>query len=148
MATLNTWNYFSLVAQGTEATGKQGTSTDDPLTPFPITVTGTRHTAVGSIADDAIATIWDEDDDNPTDFDFLHFWADQDCFLQIIGTATNTIFPVKAKVPFTLSGNTILAAADTTVMTAGVEPTLTAIDSIVVSNMSGSTLNYVASIID
>lgn len=148
MATLNITNFFELDSQGAVKTGKQGTSTDGPKTPFPVTVTGLCHQITGTVADDAIETIWDEDSDTPADFDYLHFWADQDCYLQIIGAATNVIFPIEAKVPFVLSANTMLAAADTTAMTAGVAPSVAAIDSIIVSNMSGSALNYVASIID
>lgn len=148
MATLNIWNYFSLNSQGAEKTGKQGTSTDDPKTPFALTVDGKSYQSTGQVADDAIETIWDEDSDTPTDFDFFHFWSDQDCYLQIIGATTNFIVEIEAKVPFVLSSDAILAAANTTVMTAGVAPSTEAIDSIVVSNMSGSTMNYVASIID
>ncbi len=148
MATLNIWEYFSVVSQGTEKTGKQGTSTDAPQTPFAVTVDGLVHQVTGQVDDDEIQTIWDEDDDAPGDMAYFHFWADQDCYLQIIATATNVVFPILAKVPFVLSGNTLLAAANTTPLVAGATPSTTEIDSIIVSNVSGSTLNFVASIVD
>lgn len=148
MATLNITNFFNLLSQGAEKTGKQGTITDAFQTPFAITVTGTCHQITGSLATAAVATPWDEDDDLPADFDYIHFWSDQACYLQIITTATNFIIPILAKVPFVLSGNTALAAANTTPMSAGVTPSTTAIDSIVISNVSGTTMNYTLSIID
>lgn len=148
MATLSVWNHFTLPSQGVEKTGKHGTITDAVQTPFDITVTGTCHQATGTIADDEIATIWDEDDDAPAGFDFCHIWTDQDCYLQVIGAATSFVVSITAKVPFVLSSDSILAAASTTPMTAGVAPSVEDIDSLVLSNMSGSTMNYVASFVD
>lgn len=148
MASLNTWCYFSLDSGGGETTGKQGSTTDAPQVPFPITVDGYVHKTQGIIADDAIGTIWDEDEDSPVDFSYCHIWTDQDCFLQVIMTATSFTIPILAKVPFTLAGNTGLGAASTTPMTAGVAPSVTAIDSLILSNLSGSAMNFVATFVD
>ena len=154
-ATLSILNSYSMSSQGHTHTGKQGAASDAATTSFDLTasttpaITGTAHEVTGSLATATVVTIWDEDDDKPSDFDYMHLWADQDCYLQFIGTTTNFIVKVAAKVPFTISGyDNLLAAADTTAITGGTEPTLTDIDSIILGNYSGSTLNYRASIID
>lgn len=148
MATLSIWNYFSLPVQGSENTGKQGSSTDAPQTSFDITVTGTIDKITGSLATATVRTLFDDDADFPIDWDYLHYWADQDSYIQIIGSATNVILKVEAKVPFVLSFDSMLAAANTTIITGGTEPTLTDIDSIVIGNYSGSTMNFTFAVVD
>jgi hypothetical protein len=149
MATLKITHNISLEVQGNTFRAKQGTSTDDFDEPFEYTVTGTLHSMVGSLATASVVTVYDDDNDSPADFDYAYFWADQDCYIQIIGSGTNVVFKVEAKIPFDIPGfDTMLAAADTTAITGGTEPTLTDIDSIVVGNYSGSTMNYVFYAID
>lgn len=148
MATLSIFNRFTMELLGVEHSGKQGSADSEPEDSFDITVDGSIQEQAGSLATAAVRTLWDEDDDNPAGFDYLYFWSDTDCYLQLIGQTTNFIVKVEAKVPYTLSTNQILAAANTTAMSAGVTPSVEAIDSIVLANVSGSTLNYVCSVID
>lgn len=148
MATLNIINNFSIEVNGVEFSGKQGPAADDFNEEYGKTVDGYVQPQIGNLATGAVRTLWDEDDDNPTGFDFLYFWADQDCYLQLIGQTSNTQILVKAKEPFTLSSDQIICAANTTVMSAGVTPSVEAIDSVVVSNVSGSAANYTFYVID
>lgn len=146
MATLNIWNYASLVSQGSEKTVKQGTYTDTPQTPFALTVTGTCEDPTGSLATATVRTIYDSSTQFPATFDFTHYWADQNSYIQFVFAATNVILPVLAKVPFNLAPLAAslvgLAVADTTIITGGAEPTLTNLSKVVIGNYSGSTMNY------
>lgn len=152
MATLNLTNFFSLVAQGTERTGKQGTSTDAFQTPFPVTVTGTGEFLTGSLATATVRTIHDDTTDFPASIDYLYYWADQNSYIQLVFATTNVILPVLAKVPFVLgplAANLVgLAAANTTIITGGTQPTLTDLDKVVIGNYSGSTMNFSFAVID
>lgn len=143
MSTLNVWNYMSHSLVGGETTAKQGTTTDDPLTPFAITAAGSECNLKGTLTTATVKTLWDEDSDFPATFLYAHFWSDQICYLQLIAQSTQVIHRIAAKQPFVLPGySTILPAANTTIMDGGTEPTLSQIDSIVIGNYSGSTLNY------
>lgn len=149
MATLKIINNFEISSQGLDFTGKQGASTDDFDDAFEFSVSGTVHQVLGSLATATVVTVYDDDDDVPADWDYLYFWADGDCYIQIIGSGTNVIFKVEATMPFVLPGfDSILAAADATKITGGSEPTLTDIDSIVIGNYSGSTINFLFAVID
>jgi hypothetical protein len=149
MATLSIVNNFSLDSQGRTRTGKQGDDEAAFDTAMDVTVSGTCHEVIGSLATASIVTVYDDDNDVPADWDYLYFWSDQDCYIQIIGSGTNVIFKVEANVPFVLPGfDTMLAAADTTAITGGTEPTLTDIDSIVIGNYSGNTMNFQFVVID
>ena len=147
--TLSIRNNFRFVTQGLTLTGKQGASTETIDTDLDITVGGQVHHVIGSLATATVVTVYDDDNDTPADWDYLYFWADQDMYIQLIGSATNVIFKIEATQPFVLPGfDTLLAAADTTIITGGSEPTLTDIDSIVLGNYSGSTANYLFAVID
>ena len=155
MATLSIINSFSMASQGVTRTGKQGAAANSATTAFDLTasttpaIAGTIHSVTDTLATATVVTIWDEDSDSPVDFDYFHVWADQIFYVQVIGTATNFIVKVAAYVPFVLAGfDDILAAADTTIITGGAEPSVTAVDSIVLGNYSGTTMNYVASFIN
>ena len=149
MATLSIINNFSLPTQGRTITGKQGASTDASTTAFAYTVSGTVHEVIGSLATASVATVYDDDNDVPADWDYLYFWADYDCYIQIIGPTMNVIFKVEATIPFVLPGfDSINAAANATEITGGTEPTMSDIDSIVIGNYSGSTMNYHFIVID
>lgn len=149
MATLSMISNFSLPTQGRTLTGKQGASTAGFNEALEITVSGTVHEVIGSLTTATVVTVYDDDNDVPADWDYFYFWADQDIYVQIIGSGTNAILKVEATNPFWLSGfDTILAAADTTAITGGTEPTLTDIDSIVLGNYTGTTANYHAIFID
>lgn len=149
MATLNLWNYFEMSSQGIVKAGKQGLAADAPGDGLAVTVTGTAHHVTGSLATATAVTVWDDDDDAPADWDYLFFWADQDLYIQLIGSGSNVVFKIEATQPFVLPGfDTLLAAASTTAITGGTEPTLTDIDSVVLGNYSGSTANYLFCVID
>lgn len=152
MSTLSITNFFSLPSQGSEKTGKQGSASSDPKTPFDVTVSGTGHFLTGSLATATARTIYDDDDDAPSDFNYTHFWSDQNCYIQLIFASTNVVLPVLAKVPFCLAPLTAglvgLAAANTTPITGGAEPTLTDLDSVVIANYSGTTMNFTFAAID
>ena len=149
MATLSIINNFELTSQGRTRTGKQGAAADGADEPLDVTVSGTVHEVIGSLATASVVTVYDDDNDVPADWDYLYFWADQDCYLQVIGSGTNVTFKVEATQPFVLPGfDTVLAAADTTAITGGTEPTLTDIDSVVIGNYSGNTMNYHFCVID
>jgi len=141
MSTLNIWNSMSHVLVGGETTAKQGTTTDDPRTPFAITAAGHEYDLKGTLATATVKTAWDEDSNFPATFLYAHFWADQICYLQLIAQSTNVIHKIAAKQPFVLPGySSLLAAANTTIIAA--EPTVSQIDSIALGNWSGSTLNF------
>lgn len=148
MATLNIVNNFEMTSQGISVTGKQGDADDGFSTAKTVSVTGTHHTVAGVLATAAVVTVFDDDDDVPADWDYLYLWADQDVYIQIIGSGTNVVLKVEAEVPFVLSFDSMLAAADTTKITGGTEPTLTDIDAIVIGNYSGNSANFLFSVID
>lgn len=146
--TLSIVNNFSLEANGRTITGKQGAATENFDTALEVDVDGTAHDVIGSLATATVVTVYDDDNDVPIDWDYAFFWGDQDFYIQIIGSGTNVIHKVEAYQPFVLPGfDSMLAAADTTIITGGAEPTLTDIDSIVIGNYSGETLNYQATFI-
>lgn len=150
MSTLSIINNFELDSNGRVKSGKQGAADDGADEPYEgLTVSGTCHLVEGSLATATVVTVYDDDNDVPADFDYLYLWCDQAVYIQIIGSGSNAIFKVAAKVPFVLSGfDTVLAAADTTAITGGTEPTLTDIDSVVIGNYSGNTANYLFAVID
>lgn len=148
-ATLKIINNFEITTQGVTYTGKQGLAADSADEAFEVTVDGTVHHVTGSLATATVVTVYDDDNDVPIDWEYLFFWADQDCYIQLIGAATNVIFKIEAKEPFVLPGfDSLLAAADTTAITGGSEPSVADIDSIVIGNYSGNTMNYVFAVID
>ncbi len=141
-ATLSIVSNFSLPTQGRTLTGKQGAAANDFDEAFTVSVAGTVHNIIFSAADNTVKTLWDDDDDLPATFDYGYFWADQDCFLQLVATATHVIFKILATVPFWIPGfGSLLAAANTTPMVTGADPVVTALDSILCLNRSGTTLN-------
>jgi hypothetical protein len=149
MATLSITNNFELDSNGRLKTGKQGLAASGFGTPLEITVTGTCHFMEGSLATATVITVWDDDNDFPADFDYLYLWADQDLYIQLIGSAGNVTIKVEATQPFVLPGfDTILPAANTTLITGGTEPTMEDIDSVALGNYSGNTANYLFAVID
>lgn len=149
MASLEIISNFSLTSQGIVKVGKQGAAADAATDPLSVTVTGTCHYLTGVLATATVNTVYDDDDDFPIDWDYLYFWSDQICYIQIVGSGSNVILKVAVTVPFWLPGyDSVLAAANTTIITGGAEPTLTDIDSVVIGNYSGSAMNYVFAVID
>jgi hypothetical protein len=149
MATLSIINTISLESQGRTTIGKHGTADDGMTTALEVDVTGTKHEVIGSLATAAVATVYDDDDDVPADWDYAFYWADQDSYIQIIGPTMHVVFKVEAYQPFVLPGfDGLTAAANSTAITGGAEPSPSDIDSIVIGNYSGSTMNYQFVLID
>ncbi len=147
--TLSIVNNFSLLAQGMYQYGKQGLADDTPATALAISVNGTCHRVNGSLATAAVVTVYDDDDDVPADWVYLYYWADQISYIQIIGSATSAVFKIAAYQPFVLPGyDSILGAASTTPIAGNSEPVVTDIDSIVLGNYSGNTMNYLFAVIN
>lgn len=137
--------FFEMTVRGKTISIFQGTSdTGTSGTPFTISVDGNVHDGHFTLATATALTIWDDDDDSPTDFDILFFVATQNMFLQVINSATSWTVPILAGVPFILAPKTdaltakSLGAASTTAMS-GSAPSVTEIDSIVIQNNSGTT---------
>lgn len=142
-ATLKILNSFEMAAQGRTFTGKQGPAIGAVDDTFDVTMTGLVHERIGTLATAAIATPYDSSNDLPATFSYLYLWADQDIYIQIIGSASHAIFKVDATNPFIMPGfGSVLGAANTTAIAGGSEPTVTAVGKIVLGNYSGNTANY------
>ena len=142
-ATLKIIDNMEVTIGGVTFRIQQGASGTNVKTADEVSVTGQCHYVASTLATATVITVWDDDNDFPIDFQYLKYKADQDSYIQIVGSATNAIFKVEANKVFSLSGfDTILAAADTTIITGGTEPTLTDIDNITIGNYSGETMNY------
>lgn len=149
MATLSIINTFELVAQGLSVIGKQGLAASLVTDVYDITVSGTTHHVVGSLATATVVTVYDDDDDSPADWDYLFYWADQISYIQIIGPTMSVVFKIAAYQPFVLPGyDSLTAAASATAITGGSEPSPSDIDSVVLGNYSGTTMNYLFAVID
>lgn len=149
MATLKIINTFEFSALGQKLSGKHGLAEDSSGLPLEVDVEGLAHYIPFSLATAAVQTVYDDDSDVPDDWVYLYLWADQDIYIQLIGSSTNVIFKVEAYQPFVLPGfDSLLAAADTTIITGGSEPSLQDIDSVVIGNYSGSTVNGIFAVIE
>lgn len=144
MATLSIISNFEIAVRGKTTSAWQGTSEDAlQTTAFDVTVDGNVHGGPFTLETATARTVWDDDDDAPTDFDFLYYVASVNTFIQIICSATSFTIPVLAGVPFILAPKTdsltakALGAATTTAMS-GSSPSVTEIDSVVIQNNSGS----------
>ena len=140
MATLKILGSTSLTTQGSTFACKQGPTTAGFMVPLEVTITGTAHGGPNTLATATAVTLWDDDDDSPVDWDAFAYCGDQDAHLQFIGTATNIILGVRANMPFLMGKDLVLGAANTTAMSSA--PSTTAVDSIVLFQASGSTMNY------
>lgn len=141
-------NNYTASIDGNTYTGKQGEVDDALSKEYAITVTQPAHIVPFTLAHDSKVTLWDDDDDVPASFDYFFLVADGDLFLQLVGTTTNVTLKVKAKVPFVLSYNSILAAANTTDLSTGADPSVTALDHVLVLNRSGNSVKGLASFFD
>lgn len=149
MASLNILNRFSVVGTGAvEHSGKQGAVADGVNDELVVTVSGDVHQVSGTLATAAVRTVYDNDDDAPTSWNYLWFWCSVDMYLQIILATGNLIHKVLATTPFNMSWPSALVAANTTVIAGGVEPTLEAVDSIVIGNYSGGSGTFNFAVVD
>jgi hypothetical protein len=148
-ATLTIINQFLLNNQGLNQFAKQGPATGLITDAFTIPgINGTIHSRINTLATATAATVYDSANDLPATFQYLFFWSDVAMDLQLIGSATNFIVPITALVPFACAGGTLLAAANTTPITGGSAPALTAIAKAVIGNYSGGNGNYVFGVIN
>jgi len=153
--TLDIITNFDLEAEGISLLGKQGSSdsaftdsyrvSDDAT----ITITGNSHRFANTLATATAVLAYDSSSSPIATFDYGHFWADVDMYIQIISAATNVIFKVRAKCPEVIPGyGKLLAAANTTPITGGAEPSVAAVAKIYLGNYSGGTGNYILTLID
>lgn len=142
MATLNIQNRFEVLAQGGLVTGREAPSALGNPPNYGLSVTGLADKQVGSLATAAVVTLWSASVGRPSSWTYFHVVADQNVDLQLVGTGSNVILALLANVPFTLGVQSLLAAASTTAITGGAQPSLTTIQSINLGNYSGSTANY------
>lgn len=147
-ATLEILDTFDVEINGVAYSGKQGAAADNDDTPFEVTLTGQIHNTGTTLATATVAKAWDKDTHFPITFLQLYFWYDQDVYLQFVTAATNVIIKCTAKTPYRLTYNGLLAAANTTDITGGAEPTLAALDHINVGNYSGNTANYLLAVMN
>lgn len=144
--TLTITNNLTFETEGETLTAKAGPATVEDITePYEITgltMNGTGHKVVASLATATGLTIWDEDDDSPANWQYCHIRTDQNVYVQLIGQTSQVSFLVTAHIPYTLTNDQMLAAANTTALAA--EPTLEDIDSVRIWNQSGSTVKIVA----
>ncbi len=143
-ATINIIDNFSVEIDGITYSGKQGEAADSATDEYGISITGDAHVVPFTLATATAHTIFDDDDDFPIDFSFMFIWCDQDIYIQVIGSATCFTVKQLAKVPFKLTYDSILAAANTTPITGGSEPAVTDVDSVVLGNYSGTSARGLA----
>lgn len=142
MATLYTNTFFEVVLQGLRTTGKQGAAANAPGEPLATTVTGLALDATGTLATAAVKTLFDANSPVQT-WSYGFLWADQICYLQLVGATTSAVFKLAATQPLVIPGyQTVLGAAATTAITGGAEPAVETVSKLVLGNYSGSTLNY------
>jgi hypothetical protein len=152
---LNIVNNYDLEAQGISLVGKQGNITDAVDDPYNIasdttvTIAGNRMNPGGTLATASVQLVYDASVAPLATFDYGHFWADQDACIQLITSATEVRFHVRAKVPFVIPGfGKMVASAGTSAIAGNSEPTYTTIAKIYVGNYSGNSMNYILTLID
>ena len=133
---------------GSLVTAKQGTPTSAFLDPYNIVATGQSKQVASQLATATVITIYDDSVDSPTDFIYMHYWADQTTYLQAITAATNFVLKLGAYIPFCFGGfNAMLAAANTNVITGAATPSTADIKKVLLGNYSGTTVNYVFTVV-
>lgn len=138
---------FSMTVLGKEVVGQQGDGTDGFDDVFTVSVNGERHIMDAVLATATAVKVWDNDTHKPTAFQFLFIVADQAVTIQVVGSATNFSIKQTAGVPFVMTLDNILAAANTTDIS-GTEPTWEDIDHVVIQNNSGNDMNYFVAVIN
>ena len=145
--TLKIYNTIELVSTltGGITVAKHGAASLSRSTAYELSLTnGLVFDVWHTLLNNAVVTLWDDDNQFPDTFENLWFWADQDCYLQLINNSigTNVVLKLIKLQPFTLSSESFVATANTTLIAGGAEPTADTMDSIALGNYSGSTLNY------
>lgn len=143
--------------QGIEIKGKQGAALDAETKAFEITVAGTVHKRIGTLATAAGVILYQANattvdtvtgDDFPATFDYGFFWCDQLVQLQLITDTPDgsVVFDVPALEPFVIPEGTMLITATDARLAAAAATT--PIDMIFLRNDSGNTANYMLVLID
>jgi hypothetical protein len=147
LADLKVVNTISMSTQGISVDGKQGTAANPAATPLTITVSGTVHKVIGTLTSGTEVLAYDAGaTDYPATWDYMFFWCDQKCQIQLITGATEVTIEAAQYAPQVLSTGKHLASAGTGANSA--EATLAAITSINLGQYSGSTANYVLILVD
>jgi hypothetical protein len=143
--------------EGVDITGntfvaKQGGAADDFGEGVDVTVTGYKQQPANALATGSARKLFDDDEDAPTDPLYFHLWTagswtTEVVWVQIIGVTSNFVIPVYPEVPWVLRGNRILAAANTTALDGSAAPSTEDIDSIVLVNRSGASIDYCLTIV-
>lgn len=155
-ATLNILNNFNFSGANTAAgptMGWQGPAIGLPGTALNVgsvagllssatSLTGLHYYDTGTLATATALKIYDSSVFKPATFNYAWIWVDQQpSALQFITSATNFSVNMLPGVPFTLSLNTILAAANTTPIGSSA-PSTTAVATIYIGNYSGNPMNW------
>lgn len=141
-ATLRIIHTFQLLSdRGGDCSGKHGTNASNPKDPLKISLDGKRHHVASDVANEGNVVLWENaENDEPTTFDLMYFWADQDVWLEFIDDTDSVAFLIRQYVPFSLGYDDIsITPADTTPSTGATAPTNENIDKINVHNVSGET---------
>lgn len=154
-ASLNIIDSFSAVAaMGQSIVGNQGVAGNPASTPINYsaisltgvfgspTFMGTSYGEYGTLATATALKIYDSSVMKPATWNFFWLWSDQPLYVQFIGSATNFVTQILPSVPFKMIVDGLLAAANTTPITGGSTPTLTAIATVYIANYSGTTANW------
>lgn len=145
-ASIEVIDNFSVTIDGVTYTGKQGNTTDAPTDSYGVTITGDSDVVPFTLATATVRLLYDASVDFPATFSYFFFWGDQDCYIQVIGSATNFSVKWLAKVPFKLTYGSMLGVASTSVITGGGAPSTTTVTKILVGNYSGTSMRGLSAI--
>lgn len=142
-------NFTGTLQGGATLVGKQGLAANGMADTYSPTITGLGKQFQSQLATATVVTVYDNSVDSLAAFIYLHYWADQATYIQLITAATNVKIKLGAYIPFSFGGYcTMLAAASTSAITGGSEPATVAIAKVVLGNYSGTTANLVFTIFD
>lgn len=146
-STLSIINNFSTTINGVPKAAWQGSTTAGVGDAVTITLGGRDKITSSILATAGAIVIYDDSVDlQIADIYYLWYKADVSTYIQLITSATNvTIGPLAANVPISIGAYAtlkIVAAASTTAIAGGAEPSTTDVKKIVIGNYSGSNANY------
>jgi hypothetical protein len=135
-------NLTAVGVGGTVLLAKQGGVAAEFDEGYAVTVTGYPLSIEAAIPTATVVKVYDDDTHTPANPLYWHFWATANLYVQFVGATSQFTVPLHAYVPLVLYGNTILAAANTTDLTGGAEPTLEDVDHVNLANYSGGSADY------
>ena len=107
------------------------------------TFTGYSWAEDGTLATGTALKIYDATIMKPATWNYFFLVCDQALYVQPITSATNVIFQILPGVPYCMSVDGLLAAANTTPMS-GSAPTLVVLSTVYIQNNSGTPANWSA----